>query len=209
MPNWIGDDGYNYFGDDGSIPEEELSARRDRWQKSTCPAPFSSGKPYHGKMNLKDFQDRLALAHYGEAYVAGRISAEGFDVLLPGLHVAQTEAEALDPKWKNTVDLVVAIGDGPMGDSVFVEVKSQSERFTDDPASRRSRLVCSAGSFKRDAHYIFLSKPTACLLWLPKNSEVERKEHTDTLRGETYKVMTHMPGALRSFADFVAHLKGM
>jgi hypothetical protein len=160
-------------------------------------------------MNLRDFQDRLALAHYGEAYVAGRISAEGFDVLLPGLHVAQTEAEALDPKWKNTVDLVVAIGDGPMGDSVFVEVKSQSERFTDDPSSRRSRLVCSAGSFKCDAHYIFLSKPTACLLWLPKDSEVERKEHTDTLRGETYKVMTHMPGALRTFADFVAHLKGM
>jgi len=166
--------------------------------------------PERGAVNLKDFQDRLSLAHYGEAYVAGRISAEGFDVLLPGLHVAQTEAEALDPKWKNTVDLVVAVGGDMFHEAhANVEVKSQSERFTDDPASRRSRLVCSAGSFKRDAHYIFLSKPTACLLWLPKNSEVERKEHTDTLRGETYKVMTHMPGALRSFADFVAHLKGM
>lgn len=157
-------------------------------------------------MNLKDFQERLALAHYGEAYVAARISAEGFGVYMPPLEVAQTEKEALDPKWKLTVDLYVQ-GEGPELCSTAVEVKSQSERFA-SPETRRSNLVCSAGSFKPSAEYIFLSKPTAALVWLPKNTEVERKLHTDTLRGETYAVMVHPPGALRSFEDFIKRLKG-
>lgn len=158
-------------------------------------------------MNLKDFQERLALAHYGEAYVAARISAEGFGVYMPPLEVAQTEKEALDPKWKLTVDLIVhrRVLRGIF--HVDVEVKSQSERFT-SPETRRSNLVCSAGSFKPSAEYIFLSKPTAALVWLPKNTEVERKLHTDTLRGETYAVMVHPPGALRSFEDFIKMLKG-
>jgi hypothetical protein len=99
-----------------------------------------------------------------------------------------------------------------------VEVKSLSVEFTgpnDYPYNRP--LVCSQNSWlkkwpgkdKTQRDFLFVSKPTGAIVWLPVGSPVELGcDVTDGNRGETYKVAKTWRHYLRPLYDFVEEVRG-
>lgn len=99
-----------------------------------------------------------------------------------------------------------------------VEVKSLSLTFTgpiDYPYNRP--LVCSQNSWLKkwpgkhttQRDFLFVSKTTGAIVWLPVGSPVELGcEVTDSTRGETYKVAKTWDQYLRPLQDFIEDING-
>lgn len=98
-----------------------------------------------------------------------------------------------------------------------VEVKSLSVPFTDVSSYPFNEvLVCSQNNFLRKwpgtdvvgRHFLFVSKPTGSIIWLPKGSKVTLgHDQLDRTRNEVYKVVKCTKGQLCPLQDFVELVK--
>ena len=160
-------------------------------------------------MDLDELRQRLELANTIEAYVAHRLSCHGIPVMFPGLRVATSEAEARKKSlWKGVPDLILY----PEDKKILIEIKSQSKKFTDAESFRKSWRsssipICSKGSYQKDRAYLFVSKWTGAILWIPIGVPAEELTTSDFHRRSLYKTMNFNAKDLLPFGSFLSAVK--
>ena len=162
----------------------------------------------------RSFLQRADEAAFWEAWVGAKLAREG----LYACHMPFT-ADG-HPSHGTSNDLLVSTESpfiGSEADGETVEVKGIKAEFTcpgDYPFERV--LVCSQNSWLRkwpgrdftSVSFLFASKKTGAIIWLPPMTKVELgREITDGTRNETYRVVDAEARHLRTFSEFVDWVK--
>lgn len=170
-----------------------------------------------------DFKDRADSAAFYEAWVGAVLSRAGLWTLHHPFTLAETSEQVQE--YAHTWDLDVgesvedfdAASPWSSKDPVQVEVKSVNLTFHNvDTYPFPRLLVCSQASWERKwtsdktmRDFLFVSRPTGCVLWLPAGTKVEmNKMVTDTHRDQTYKAVDTDSENLRPLSDFVEKVRG-
>jgi hypothetical protein len=178
------------------------------------------------KLNLEHFASRANEAAFWEAWVGAVLARSGLYTLHHPFTVAKSRLEVGD--YSHTYDLDVIswerdyghqdyIAYPPIEGSVAVEVKSKETFFTsptDYPY--KTVILCSQSSYlrkwpgtaatKRD--FLFVSRPTGSILWVPTGSPVTMGNTTfDGKRGELYATVSVPKESLKPIGDFVGYVK--
>lgn len=165
----------------------------------------------------ESFKLRADSAAFWEAWVGSVLSRAGLYSTHHPFVVSQSTAAI--QAHENTWDLDVS-SEHPQkfGMDVRVEVKSLSHAFrttTDYPYP--TVLVCSQNNFIKKwpgsrvtgRDFLFVSRETGAILWLPSGSEVTMGQDTyDKSRNELYKTVTSYKSDLRGLSDFVDMVHG-
>ncbi len=165
------------------------------------------------KLGVSDsFRGRADAAAYWEAWVGAVLARAGLYTEHFPFYIADGTG-GMD--YSQTWDLNVSSGKGPYTE---VEVKSVNLEFTgvkDYP--RHSVMVCSQNSFLRKwpggstigRDFLFVSRITGNVVWLPKNSRISVGHETfDGSRNELYKTVHGRKEDLRNLYEFVEHCNG-
>lgn len=163
----------------------------------------------------ESFKQRLHEAALWEAWVAATLTRAG-------LYVLNYPCSVDDKKDLTDPDLVVAVElehlDGPGKDAraIDVEVKGLGLTFLDPETYPFAELlVCSRSSFMRKwpktnktgRDFLYVSRPTGSIVWLPVGTQVTFSETFDQERGELYKTAKTPSSNLRPVIDFVEMIK--
>ncbi len=160
----------------------------------------------------KSFRSRANSACFYEAWVGSVLSRAGlYTTHLPwgdfSPEAAVSQAEAFDLHISYPTGLI----------DLDVEVKSVNTTFT-SPADYPydSVIVCSQNSFLKKwpgksrvgRDFIYVSRDTGSMVWLPKNSAVTLGHETfDPTRNELYKVARAKKSQLKDLQSFVDYVK--
>lgn len=157
------------------------------------------------------FRARADSAAFWEAWVGAQLSRKGLrTVHLPFTLTSETGNPA--SYYANTWDLEV----GRHG--FTVEVKSSNLSFTlPNDYPHMGVLVCSESSYMKkwgpvtENHrdFLFVSRTTGGVIWLPIGAPVTVREVTDMKRAETYACVASGKQYLRSLDEYVAYIKEM
>lgn len=158
-------------------------------------------------MLSESFKKRADEAAFWEAWVGTVLSRGGLYTLHHPFTADGSPSHAL------TWDLEV--GSKPQN-LLTVEVKSLKLTFTgpaDYPFSEL--LVCSGNSWKKkwgdsvltQRDFLFVSRATGAIVWLPIGVTCGVATVTDKERGETYKTVVTDSGGLKHLSEFVDHVK--
>ena len=167
----------------------------------------------------ESFKRRADSAAFFEAYVAAKLSRAGLWVLHhPFTLASETGRDRLS--YAQSVDLTVSAkerGIQPCGDFLDVEAKSSGVSFEDNPDSypKPSILVCSSVSWVRkwgyteftERDFLFVSRKTGGILWLPKAVRCKERLVTDRTRNEHYVAMEAPVTQLLHLEQFVRMVK--
>lgn len=174
--------------------------------------------PKRGVNGLSEsFMARANEAAFWEAWVGAVLSRAG----LWTVHHPFTLAESADKvsDYGHTWDLDVGTQDPAThrGDAWQVEVKSTNKTFTGpDDWGTPDLLVCSQASFLRKwpgrdkvgRDFLFVSRYTGAVVWLPINTPVTlNHDQYDHGRGELYSVVKASKDSLRALTDFVQAIR--
>lgn len=156
----------------------------------------------------ESFKTRANEAAFWEAWVGSVLSRANLYTIHFPFAADGKDNHALS--W----DLSVATTwDGPY---IPVECKSLSAEFLGPDSYPYERvLTCSLNSWTKkwgknretQRDFLFISKPTGCIVWLPTGVTVTETKVTDRSRGETYGSLQCDRKALRPFFDFIEHVK--
>jgi hypothetical protein len=179
-----------------------------------------SGKP---TVISNDFRNRADSAAFFEAWVGAVLARAGLYTVHHPFTLAKSKEDI--GNYAQTFDIEVAPAH-PL-DSYYnergyvgteVEVKSVNLTFNnplDYPFD--DLLVCSQSSWmkkwpgrdKIQRNFLFVSRVTGAIVWLPKGTPVELgKEITDTNRGQVYKAVYTSADYLRPLDEFVEYVRG-
>lgn len=169
----------------------------------------------------ESFKRRADSAAFFEAYVGAKLSRAGLWVIHhPFTLAAETGRDRLS--YAQSVDLTVTSGEyDPVSypeTHIDVEVKSSGVSFEDDPSTYPTEgiLVCSKLSWERkwgsDLHtqrdFLFVSRKTGDIIWLPEGALCIPRLVTDRTRNESYVAMeASAHDSLNHFANFVRMVK--
>jgi hypothetical protein len=165
----------------------------------------------------QSFRDRADSAALFEAYVASALTREGLYVLchpwaIDGKDHGQSydlEVSRRHPNNSSEYDFWSPV--------TTVEVKSLNRAFTgpyDYPF--KDILVCSLSSWQKkwpgtaatQRDFLFISRVSGAIIWLPNGSETSVTEVEDKSRlGYIQKTMTSPSSCLKSFKSFVEQVK--
>lgn len=170
-------------------------------------------------MLSNDFRERADSAAFYEAWVGAVLSRAGLWTLHHPFTIAESAEEVTG--YAQTWDLDVGSYDVQSHYGVWgtpVEVKSVNLTFHNVDTYPHPRvLVCSQASWERKwvkadrtlRDFLFVSRPTGCILWLPHGTLVEmNKLVTDPHRDQTYKAVDADAELLRPLSDFVEKVRG-
>ena len=167
-----------------------------------------------------DFRERADSAAFYEAWVGAVLSRAGLWTLHHPFTLAETREQIVE--YAQTWDMSVGPNDfsnteDPENPFYDVEVKSVNLTFHNTDTYPFPRvLVCSQASWERKWYssvtvvdFLFVSRPTGCILWLPQGTKVEmNKTVTDTMRDQTYKAVDTDADNLCPLSDFVEKVRG-
>lgn len=160
------------------------------------------------------FRKRANEAAFWEAWVGTVLARAGLYTLHHPFVADGGDYHALSWDLDVSVDgLNPPIAAGPW---IPLECKSLSLTFTcpeDYPYD--TVLICSANSWGRKwpsatdtmRDFLFISRETGNILWLPKGAPAKMKKTTDTTRGESYNVMYTDSRNLSPLIDFIDYVK--
>ncbi len=162
------------------------------------------------KLGVSDsFRGRADGAAYWEAWVAAVLSRAG-------LYTIHYPFEIDGREHGQSCDLTVST-DGRWS-GVQVEVKSLNHTFCSSSDYRYdSVMVCSQNNFlrkwpgasKTGRDFLFVSRITGNIIWLPIDSPITVGHETfDSTRGESYKTVHAKKTDLRELCDFVEAVRG-
>ena len=169
----------------------------------------------------ESFKRRADSAAFFEAYVAAKLSRAGLWVLHhPFTLASETGRDRLS--YAQSVDLEVTGTQQDMSDypesRIDVEVKSSGVTFEDTPYTypKLNILVCSKLSWDRkwgsspflERDFLFVSRKTGAILWLPRGAHCVEALVTDRTRNESYVAMEATKHSLRPLSEFVEEVKG-
>ncbi len=160
----------------------------------------------------QSFKDRMPSASLFESYVASTLASKGLTVLHHPTNLTNGD-------YSQSADLSI-LERGDLRDPSWnhIEVKSINRSFTgvnDYPFNEV--MVCSQSSFlkkfpgldKTGRDFLFASRVTGAILWLPAWSRVTMgHEVFDRSRNELYKVVKAQKSDLRELSDFVEGFLG-
>lgn len=168
----------------------------------------------------QSFIDRADSAAFYEAWVGATLSRAGLYTLH---HPFKIDGKDHGQTWDLDVgayppSLVYSDHKQPVEDMTPVEVKSVNLSFHDRHSYPfEMLLICSQNSWQRkwpgrdktQRDFLFVSRKTGAILWLPKGVCVELGvEVVDMGRSEVYKAVRTHKGYLRPLADFVEEVSG-
>lgn len=170
------------------------------------------------KLGVSDsFRGRADAAAYWEAWVGAVLSRAGLYTEHYPFYITDGPG-GID--YSQTWDLNVAnepVAHAGFG-SVQVEVKSVNLEFTSvRNYPRPDVMVCSQNSFLRKwpgrgtvgRDFLFVSRITGNVVWLPKDSPISVGHVThDRTRNEVYKTVHARRSDLRDLVDFIEEVKG-
>ncbi|MDD5374460.1 hypothetical protein [Acidithiobacillus sp.] len=165
------------------------------------------------KLGVSDsFRGRADAAAYWEAWTGAVLSRAGLYTEHYPFHISEGPG-GID--YSQTWDLNVSKRGGPYTE---VEVKSVNLTFTSvQDYPMRDVMVCSQNSFLRKwpgkaaigRDFLFVSRITGNIVWLPKHSPISVGHETyDRERGETYKTVHARKADLRDLSDFLEYIIG-
>lgn len=159
------------------------------------------------------FRGRADSACFWEAWVGAVLGRAGLYTIHHPLTVAADVGRTND-SYAETYDLDVSVGHPhKFGYHAEVEVKSRNLSFTSSSDyPYESITLCSQASFlrkwrsaeKTHRDFLFISRVTGNIVWLPSDSPVTVGHETyDSKRGESYKTVHANKAHLRELSDFV------
>lgn len=161
-----------------------------------------------------EFKERADSAAFYEAWVGAVLARAGLFTLHHPFTIAKDVTEV--PNYHQTWDLEV--GQSPLPeDCVQVEVKSVNLTFLNtDTYPFEDLLICSLNSWDRKwpkstktmRDFLFVSRVTGTILWLPVGSPMHVGETYDAVRGQLYKTAQTKSEYLRPLSDFVVMVRG-
>jgi len=160
----------------------------------------------------ESFKQRADAAAFFEAWVGAMLSRSNLYTLHHPFTLAAETGRDLS-FYAHTWDLDVSTDR-----AVYtpVEVKSVNLQFTEpNDYPHLGVLVCSDKSFSNKwpntdltgRDFLLVSRKSGGIIWLPKGTETGVTQVEDKTRGETYLCRTTHKDQLRSFGDFVRHIK--
>lgn len=166
----------------------------------------------------ESFRNRADSAAFYEAWVGAVLARAGLYTVHHPFTIAQTREEAKSHGLSHDIDVSAF---NPIGDDIHctheVEVKSVSPSFTcSSDYPYEDILVCSQNSFLRKwpgkastgRDFLFVSRPTGAIIWLPKDTKVTLGvEVFDKSRAELYKSVKTSKHQLLELDDFVEKVK--
>lgn len=184
------------------------------WRERKGPRPPDrTGSPKDPSTGLSsNFRDRADSAAFYEAWVGAVLSRAGLYTLHHPFTLAETAEEVAD--HAHTWDLNVTRD--PSFASEQVEVKSVNLTFHNTESYPFEwLLVCSQASWERKwtsdktlRDFLFVSRPTGAILWLPTDTRVEMNHMVvDSTRNQTYKAVRTSSSNLRPLDEFVTKVK--
>lgn len=180
--------------------------------KSRLPSGMEPTKTNHSQ----SFRNRFNESIFWETWVATLLNRCGLWVL----HPANVLSANKDDNWQ-TWDLEVS-PDGMYG--LRVEIKSIFDYFINpETYAQEDVFVCSYSSFTRKwpgvlakdgtgllkRNFLFVSKKTGVVLWLPRDTQVYTKIRHDAGRNETFPAVFAKPSSLRDMKGFVEYVKAI
>lgn len=166
-----------------------------------------------------NFRDRADSAAFYEAWVGAVLARAGLYTLHHPFTLASSREDV--GEYANTWDLDVGDSLYPsirpeLNHAVPVEVKSVNLTFhTNADYPHQDVLVCSQASWERKwvsdktkRNFLFVSRPTGAILWLPEGTPVTMNNLvTDHTRNQTYKVVKAAKSGLGPLDAFVRMVK--
>lgn len=167
------------------------------------------------------FAERANEAAFWEAWVGAILTRSGLYVVQHPFNLAREDQEVSD--FAHSWDLDVAttnpcdFGDED-GVTVPVEVKSVNKTFeTPESWPMPELIVCSFASHYRkwpgtdrtQRDFLFASRYTGAIVWLPRGTKLTISEVTDPDRDETYRVVRASRDDLRALDVFAQSVKAI
>lgn len=161
----------------------------------------------------ESFRQRADGAAFMEAWVGAMLSRSGLTTVHHPFTLASETGNPLS-FYAHTHDLDVSV-DGKV--YTPLEVKSSNLSFHDVfNYPHLGVLVCSDASFRKkwpgkentQRDFLFASRVTGAIIWLPKGTPTLVKEQKDKTRNEVYACRAAHKGSLQGFASFVSYIKG-
>ena len=167
----------------------------------------------------ESFRLRADSACFWEAWVASVLARAGLCVIHEPFTIASDVGKKVE-EYAQSFDLSVGtFWHDDWCDMQPVEVKSINLGFhSAEKYPFKDVLVCSQKSFLNKfpgmdntrRHFLFVSRETGSIVWLPYGTKVELgREVMDKSRNETYKVVYAPKSALRDLSDFVEVIRGV
>lgn len=195
--------------------------KSDPWRERKGPRPPDrTGSPKDPSTGLSsNFRDRADSAAFYEAWVGAVLSRAGLYTLHHPFTLAETAEEVAE--HAHTWDIEVGKGVEDWDPSCWqgaalVEVKSVNLTFHNTESYPFEwLLVCSQASWERKwtsdktlRDFLFVSRPTGAILWLPTGTLVEMNHMVvDSTRNQTYKAVRTSSSNLRPLDEFVTKVK--
>jgi hypothetical protein len=169
----------------------------------------------------KSFRERADSACFFEAWVGSCLSREGITTIHHPFTLASETGRPLSAyatSWDLTAKFIYEGPDAKVGgarDSVRMEVKSSKMSFTHAHNFPTEKvLVCSKKNWDAKGWenitvrpFVYVSRVTGKIVWLPPGNPVITSIVTDRTRGETYDCVCVRKDRLRDFADLVRWIK--
>lgn len=161
-----------------------------------------------------NFRDRADSGAFYEAWVGAVLARGGLWTLHHPFTLAESRADI--PAYAHTWDLDVGASDDATYSDIPVEVKSGNLTFHNvESYPFEEMMVCSQASWERKwtsdktlRDFLFVSRPTGAILWLPKGTHVSLNNVAhDSTRNQTYKVVKALSAHLRPLDEFIRMVK--